>query len=76
MRQTKNNMNEPRFLFISGYWKDNKVEFEDYQVKTSDGRDENDDNVFFYGMNEDVIKDAIKQKENTIHEFVITSYHK
>ena len=65
-----------KYFKISGYWKDDKSEFNDYIVK--DNYDVNDsdidNNIFYYGLNENKIKDPINKKENTIHEFVITLY--
>ena len=65
-----------KYFKISGYWKDDKSEFNDYIVK--DNYDVNDsdidNNIFYYGLNENKIKDVINKKENTIHEFVITLY--
>lgn len=64
-----------RFL-INGYWKDDKSEFSDYVVSSYDDNAEDDDEIFYFGLNEYDIKEAIKDKENNILEFVITSYTK
>lgn len=67
-----------KYFKISGYWKDDKSEFTDYIVKDTDDAEKSDidNDVFYYGLTENKIKDAIKKKEDTIHEFVITSYKK
>lgn len=67
-----------KYFKISGYWKDDKSEFTDYIVKDTDDAEKSDidNNIFYYGLTENKIKDAIKKKEDTIHEFVITSYKK
>ena len=64
-------------FLISGYWKDTKENFEDYLVSDShDFDDETDDNIFYYGLSEKLIQEAILSEHNTIYEFVITSYKK
>lgn len=64
-----------QIFYISGYWKDDKSTFKDYKV-VSDHTvlEKDDDGIFFYGMSEAVIKDAIEKKEDTVNDFVITSY--
>jgi hypothetical protein len=64
--------------FISGYWKDDPNDkFENYIVKENhDVKEEDDESIFFYGMTEEIIKDAIKKGLNTTNDFVITSYKK
>ena len=64
---------------ISGYWKDDKSEFEGYIVRAYDDEpsedDEfTDDDIFYYGLTESEIQSAIKDVENTGLDFVITSY--
>lgn len=62
---------------ISGFWNDVKTEFEGYIVSPSDEIDEvNDDDIFFYGLSEEDIKEAIRHPERTCLEFTITSYSK
>jgi len=68
-----------KYYIISGYWKDDKTEFEGYLVTDfddmeADGDDE--DEIFFYGLSEKDIQEAIELGENTVHDFVITSYEK
>lgn len=60
---------------ICGYWNDDKTEFTDYLVKQTHDFDENedDDNIFYYGLEEDFIKSNLNN-ENTGLEFTITSY--
>lgn len=65
------------YFSIYGYWKDDKEEFGPYIVKaTHDIIEEEDDNIFFYGLSEDEIKEAIELGEDTVHDFVITEYYK
>lgn len=66
-------------FYINGYWKDDNIEFTDYKVTEFDDvrlDDKNDNSIFFYGLSESEIIDAIQKKRDTIHEFVITSYSK
>lgn len=66
-----------KYFSIDGYWKDDKSEFYDYIVKEyddSEGDEELDALIFYFGMGENEIKDAIAMGENTTDEFVITSY--
>lgn len=62
-------------FLINGYWKDDKSEFNNYLVSSYDDCNEDDD-VFYYGMDENEIVGAIKDGEQTNLEFVITSYTK
>ena len=65
-----------KFL-INGFWKDDKVKFSNYLVSSSDDiYPESDDDIFFYGLSEQEIKDNIKLGWSTELEFVITSYIK
>ena len=61
-----------KYFIINGYWKDVKSEFSGYIVKEYD--DEEDDYIFFYGLSESDIIEAIKSIDDTVHDFVITSY--
>jgi len=68
---------KPKVFSINGYFKDDKDNsFENYLVYEFDNVPEwlNDDEIFFYGLSEKNIKEAIELKEETCHEFVITSY--
>jgi hypothetical protein len=64
------------YFKISGYWKgEDDSEFSDYIVTDIDNVDEeNDDLIFFYGLSENELKEAVELGENTALEFVITSY--
>jgi len=64
-----------KYFEIDGYWIDNKEPFFGYIVKEYDDASDDDDNVFFYGMNEPDLQHAIESGENTALEFVITSYN-
>lgn len=61
-----------KYFIINGYWKDVKSEFNGYIVKEYD--DEEEDDIFFYGLSESDIIEAIKSIDDTVHDFVITSY--
>ena len=64
-----------KFFKIDGYFKDDNSQFFDFIVSEFDGIDEeNDNDIFFYGLSEDEIKDAILSKEDTMLDFVITEY--
>lgn len=68
-------MNEPKYFLIDGYFKDDKSEFEKLIVKTSEQVDEDaDDDIFFYGLTEKLIQEAIELGVDTAHDFVITDY--
>jgi len=72
----------PNLFEIDGYWKDDKQPFEGYIVSemdddiNDDGESDNldDENIFFYGLTEANIIEAIELGEETIYDFVITSY--
>jgi hypothetical protein len=66
-----------KFFKIDGYYKDDKSEFSGLIVKEFDDaeEDENRDNqIFFYGLSETDIQQAIADKGDDTLEFVITSY--
>ena len=64
-----------KYFSINGYWKDDKSEFEGFIVKEYDDVEEDeDDDVFFYGMGESDLNDAVEHGKNTSLEFVVTSY--
>lgn len=71
---------EHQFFYISGYFKDDNSEFENYLVSVFDGLDEessdfNDKDIFFYGLSEEEIIEAMNNPfENNVLEFVITEY--
>ena len=65
-----------KFL-INGFWKDDKTKFSDYVVTDyDDNADDDDDEIFYFGLNEEEIKEAIQLGWDTALEFVITSYSK
>jgi len=72
----KNNMR--KYFLISGYWLDDGSEFYDYLVTNFDDEEEDgrfsDEDIFFYGMEEQEIVDAIKAGGHTLQDFAITSY--
>lgn len=70
---------------ISGYWKDDNTSFDDYIVcsyhsfskKYKRSRyDLTEDDIFYYGLSEEDIKEAIENPFENILDFVITSYTK
>ena len=65
---------------ISGYWKDDQDEFEDYLVcddeYNKDAHDAIDEKIFFYGLSKEDIEQMIEDGEETGEDFVITSYEK
>jgi len=72
-----------KYFKIDGYWKDDKTEFSGYIVKEFDDYDEDtddgsDDAIFYYGLSEEVIKQAIEDEKNGVEddilEFAITGY--
>lgn len=70
--------NQPKMFRISGYWKDDLDEFEDYLVVSDDYHKgtpvSEDEKIFFYGLNEEDIKQMIEDGEETGEDFVITGY--
>jgi len=71
---------ENEYFYISGYWKDTSEIFENYLVcsflDSENDFIEYDDSIFYYGLTEDYILEAIEQGINSEYEFVITSYEK
>lgn len=66
---------------INGYWKDNKTSFENLIVSNMDSQPDEtepytDDDIFYYGLDEHSLTEAIKLVEDTVHDFVITSFTK
>lgn len=69
--------NAGKMFSIDGYFKDDKENpFESYLVYEFDDCPEHldDDSIFFYGLSERGIKEAIELGEDTVHDFVITNY--
>jgi len=65
------------YFYISGYWKDDDEEFEDYLVTDASDEDEvdvPDGKIFYYGLSEENIIDCIAFEKGTDLEFVIESY--
>lgn len=67
---------KPQYFSICGYWKDDPTKtFEGYVVKSTETvRQKEDDSIFFYGLSEADVKEAIKLGKGSDLEFVITSY--
>jgi hypothetical protein len=64
-----------KYFEINGYWKDDKSEFNGLIVKEYDDIGDDDDDVFFYGLSEEQIQEAIDSKgEDNSLDFIITSY--
>lgn len=64
-----------KYFSISGYWLSDNEEFEGYLVKEdNDIIEEEDDQIFFYGLSENDIKEAIRNKDHVNGEFIITNY--
>lgn len=69
-----------RYFEIDGYWKDDKSEF--YNLIVTDFNSFNvynvfdllDDDIFYFGMSENNLIEAIESGEDTIEDFVITNY--
>jgi len=59
---------------ISGYWKDDRSEFSGYIVQDTEDVLEDDDSIFYYGLSENDLKEAIKEGENNALDFVVTEY--
>lgn len=63
-----------KYFEIEGYWLEDKSVFSGIVKEYDDYIEEEDDDIFFYGMGESDIKEAIREGENTTLDFVITSY--
>ncbi len=67
-----------KYFEISGYWKDTEDEFDGFIVTNFDDVEEDgefgEDEVFFFGLSETDLKEAIELGGDTMHDFVITSY--
>jgi len=67
------------YFRIDGYWKDTKDLFIGHLVKSTDEvepNEENEDQIFFYGLDESLLREAVELGEKTVQEFVITSFQK
>lgn len=68
-------MSANKVYSISGYWKDDKTEMGGLVCSSDCIPEEMDDeDIFFYDMDEDAIIDAIEKGEDTVLDFVITEY--
>jgi hypothetical protein len=67
-----------KYFEISGYWKDDRTEFSGLIVKESyDVIEGEDDNIFYYGLDEAAINRIIKESKNGVEnalDFGITEY--
>lgn len=63
-----------KYFSINGYWKDDLTSFVGAVVKEYDDVEKDDDDIFYYGLSEQEIEEAIKNPAESGLEFVITSY--
>jgi hypothetical protein len=68
-----------KYFSINGFWKEDKVKFSDHIVSEIDDEPQagdpfTDEQIFFHGLTEDEIKQAIIDKWGFEEDFVITSY--
>lgn len=64
-----------KYFSVSGFWKDDKLKFENYIIKEFDDVYENEDTeIFLYGFNASDIEELINENWKSNQEFVITSY--
>ena len=68
-------LSKPGVFMVSGYWKDDKSEFNDYLISEYDDvpKGYDDDDIFYYGLSETNLKNS---SENDGMEFVITEYRR
>lgn len=65
-----------KYFIINGYWKDDESEFQGMIVKEFNDVDDNDDDIFFYGLNEYELQKSIDSNgENDSLDFVVTSFN-
>lgn len=66
------------YFTITGYWKDTNENFDGYIVTNFDDVEENDiyseDDIFFFGLSEDDLIEAVALGWDTMHDFIITNY--
>lgn len=65
-----------KYFIIDGYWKDDLLEFRDFIVREYDDivDDEEDNEIFYYGLSEAEILESINNPDESGLEFVITNY--
>jgi hypothetical protein len=63
-----------KYFSINGYWKDDLTSIVCALVREYDDSAEDDDDIFYYGLSEKDIEEAIKNPSESALEFVITSY--
>ena len=65
-----------KYFIIDGYWKDDLLEFRDFIVREYDDieDDEQDNEIFYYGLSEAEILESINNPDESGLEFVITNY--
>lgn len=65
-----------KYFIINGYWKDDESEFQGMIVKEFNDIEDNDDDIFFYGLNEYELQKSIDSNgENDSLDFVVTSFN-
>jgi hypothetical protein len=64
-----------KVFLISGYWKDDKTEFEHFLVTDIDHTPEGweDEDFFYFGLSEKDLKEGLNSEETAL-EFVVTQY--
>lgn len=65
-------MVKDKYYFISGYFKDDLSEFDNYMVSEYDDADDDEDDVFYYGLSREEAKSMLFETDTSL-EFVITS---
>lgn len=74
-KKTKGTLKEgfktPKYFSVSGYWKDDKSEFDGYIIKMGDVDEDEDDDIFYYV---DSLNDLESLKTEGVNDFVITDY--
>lgn len=65
-----------KYFIIDGYWKDDLLEFRDFIVREYDDvvDDEEDNEIFYYGLSEAEILESINNPDESVLEFAITNY--
>ncbi len=65
-----------KYFIIDGYWKDDLLEFRDFIVREYDDvvDEEQDNEIFYYGLSEAEILESINNPDESGLEFVVTNY--